>query len=230
MQAIDVMTRKVITVTPETSVEDIARKLLKHHISAVPVVDDKGAVLGLVSEGDLIRRIVDDKAPRRSWWLELLSGTGARAADYVKTHGRHARDVMTRDVVTIAQDMELGAIARLLEKKRIKRVPVVHEGKLVGIVSRSNLLQGLGSSKKTAAAPASDDRVLREKILEALSEVPGVGVSLVNVIVEDGRARVWGVVDSDFEEKAIRVAVENVEGVREVELQMGRIPAWSYGI
>jgi len=229
MQAIDVMTKNLVTVVADTTVEDVAKLLLRHHISAVPVVTDDNQLVGIVSEGDLIRRIVDEEAPRRSWWLELISGQGA-VEDYIKTYGRHARDVMTRDVISVPEDLELSEIAKLLAKRRIKRVPVVAEGRIVGIVSRSDLLQGLASAPTTKTLPVADDRILRERIHQALVDVPGVAVSLVNVTVSDGQVRIWGAVNSDFEEKAIRVAVENVEGVREVDMQMGRIPAWSYGI
>ncbi len=229
MQAIDVMTKKLVTASADTSVEEVAKLLLKHHVSAVPIVGQNDELLGLVSEGDLIRRIVDSDEPRRSWWLELISGQGA-VEDFIKTHGRHAKDVMTRNITTISPQTEVAQIAKLLARKRLKRVPVVEGGRLVGMVSRSDLLQGLITAPPGKTTPVADDRLLRERVLEALAEVPGIAVSLVNVTVAGGQVRIWGAVNSDFEEKAIRVAAENVEGVREVETQMGRIPAWSYGI
>lgn len=224
----DVMTEKVITVTPETRIEEIARLFLDHHISGVPVVDETGGLAGLVSEGDLMRRVADADTPRRSWWLELFAGNGAGAADYVKAHGRHAHDVMTRDVITVPEDMAIGRAAAVLEKYRIKRIPVLRDGKLVGIVSRSNLLQGL-SVAPAIPEPSTDDRVIRARILEALTDVPGIQVSLVNVLVSDGVATIYGVVESDFEANAIRLAAEEAVGEGKVDIQLGRLPSWGYG-
>lgn len=225
----DVMTKKVITVTAQTPVEEIAQLLLDHHISAVPVVDAKGAIVGMVSEGDLMRRLSAADAPRRSWWLELFAGSGPTAADYVKTHGTTAADIMSHDIATVSEDMPIGEVARILEKNRIKRVPVLRDGRLTGIVSRANLLHGLASLPHNPPAAGVDDQVLRARLHEALAEVPGISVSLVNVIVRDGEASIWGVVDSDFEETAIRIAAESVVGAGHVDIQMGRLPAWSYG-
>ena len=229
MQVKDVMTRDVVTVTGMTPVEEIAKLLLARHVSAVPVVDDAGTVLGLVSEGDLMRRVADPDKPRRSWWLELFADPHQSVADYIKTHGRTAADVMTPDVISVAGNTPVGEVARLLEKKRIKRVPVVRDGKLVGIVSRSNLLQALASAPPSEPESGQEDGVLRDRIMLELAEVPGIQVSLVNVIVRDGKTSVWGTVDSDFEENAVRLAVESVVGAGKADLQLGRLTAWAYG-
>jgi len=138
---------------------------------------------------------------------------------------------MTRDVVSVEEGTPVAEIARLLEKHRIKRVPVLRKGRVVGIVSRANLLHALSAiTDGTLQEPTEDDRVLRKRLDEALKEVPGAAVNLINYTVDNGRVAIWGVADSDFEENAIRVAVENVPGVRMVEVHMGRLPAWSYGI
>jgi len=229
MQVKDIMTRDVVTVAGKIPVEEVAKLLLARHISAVPVVDDNGSVLGLVSEGDLMRRVADSGKRRRSWWLELFSDPRGDAADFVKTHGRTASDVMTRDVVSVTEDMDVAAVARLLETSRIKRVPVLRDGKLVGIVSRGNLLQAMASNPPPKPQSEVEDRVLRERILQELASVPGIQVFLLNVIVSDGSASVWGSVSSDFEHEAVRLAVESVVGEGKADLQMGRLPAWSYG-
>lgn len=224
----DVMTKKVVTVAPDTRIEEIARLFLEHHISGVPVLNKDGTLAGLISEGDLMRRVVDPDAPRRSWWLELFTGNEIGAADYVKAHGRQARDVMTREVITVPEDITIGKAAALFEKHRIKRIPVLREGKLVGIISRSNLMQGL-TLAPDMPEPSEDDRVIQARILEALADVPGIQVSLVNVLVKDGVASIYGVVDSDFEATAIHLAAEEVAGEGNVDIQLGRFPAWSYG-
>lgn len=231
MRAKDIMTTNVVTVQPDATVDDAVRLMLDHHISAVPVVDAEGHIKGLVSEGDLIRRVRATDGVRRSWWLEILGGMNESARDFVKLRSHRIEDVMTRDVLSVEEDTPVADIARLLEKRRIKRVPVLRDGRVVGIVSRANLLHALSAIPNEALqAPSDDDRDLRKRIDEALKEVPGAAVNLINYTVDKGNVAVWGVADSDFEEQAIRVAVENVPGVRAVEVQMGRLPAWSYGI
>jgi CBS domain-containing protein len=230
MQAKDIMTTTVISAPLEGKIEDAVRLMLDHHVSALPVVDTEGELKGLVSEGDLMRRVRESDGPRRSWWLELLGGSGESARDFIKLRSHRIEDVMTRDVVSVEEDTPVADVARLLEKHRIKRVPVLRAGRAVGIVSRANLLHALSALPDGALQePSEDDRVLRAKIDEALKEVPGTAVNLINYTVDEGNVAIWGVVDSDFEENAIRVAVENVAGVRTVEVQMGRLPAWSYG-
>lgn len=178
-----------------------------------------------------MRRVRDSAAPRRSWWLELFAGAGERSEDFIKARSHRVSDVMTRDVLSVTEDTPVGEIARLLEKKLIKRVPVLRDGRVAGIVSRSNLLQALAVSDAAALPqPTPDDRDLRAEINKALNEVPGASVNLVSYTVEAGAVSVSGVADSDFVETAVRVAVENVPGVRSVDVQMGRLPTWGYGI
>ena len=231
MRAMDVMTTQVVTVAQDTAVKTISGLLLKHGISAVPVIDAEDHIIGLVSEGDLMRRLDEVGSKHRSWWLDLVSSPRSTAVDYVKIHGQHARDVMTRDVVTVTVETPIGDIAKLLETHRIKRVPVVRDGKLVGIVSRANLLHGLASTASESAAPPSpDNRQLRDRAIEALAAVPAINMALINVIVNDGVTEIWGVVDSDEQEHAIRVAIENIEGVKNVDIHLGRLPDWAWGL
>lgn len=231
MQAIDIMTTSVITIPQDAKIAQAVRLMLEHHISALPVVDADGGLTGLISEGDLMRRIRAPEAPRRSWWLELLDGPGNAAHDFVMLNSQRITDVMSREIVSVEEDTPVGTIARLLDKHRIKRVPVLRDGRVVGIVSRANLLQALASVPDQALqTPPADDRALRTRVDAALKEVPEVAVNLITYTVKDGHVVLWGVADSDTQEKAIRVAVENVPGVRSTDVQMGRLPAWSYGI
>lgn len=216
MQARDVMTTNVITVSPDTTVQEVAQCLLDRGISAVPVVDGGGKLLGIVSEGDLMRRSETGTERKHSWWLDMVSSTQDQAREYVKTHGTHARDVMTRSVVTVAEDASLEEVATLLEKHHIKRVPVVRDGRVVGIVSRANLLRGLIAKQQQPAAPTHDDRALREAVTRAI-EATGARAHLVSVMVSAGRVQLWGAVDSKEEKDAIRVAAENTPGVKAVE-------------
>jgi len=201
MKAADVMITNVIAVGPDACVQDVARILLDSRISAVPVIASDGKLLGIVSEGDLMRRAEAGTGRRRPWWLAILTGREVLANEYIREHSRRVTDVMTRNVVTAAADTPLSTIANLLEKNAIKRVPIVEEGKVIGIVSRANLLQALASpgTRAKSAATGADDSKIRE-----------------TVIVQDGAVELWGIVDSASEKKAVRVAAEVTPGVRAV--------------
>lgn len=218
MQAASVMTTKVITVPPDALVQDVANILLSSRISAVPVVRDDGKLMGIVSEGDLMRRAEVGTGRDRSWWLTMLSGHGIRAVDYVKEHSRRVTDVMTCDVITARSETPLRDIATLLEKNRIKRVPIMEGGKVVGIVSRANLLQALASMRKPQKPEDvdADDSAIRESLVARLEAEPWTQPALINVIVQDGTADLWGLVESEVEKKAICVAAQITPGVRAV--------------
>jgi len=178
------------------------------------VVDDAGGLVGIVSEGDLIHRVEVGTERHPSWWLEFLAGKQALAYDYIKSHGRRAADLMTRHVITVNADTPLSEVACLLDKHRIKRVPVVDKGKIIGIVSRANLVQALinppqgGASKKIVK-----DSVLHGNILAQLQSEPWWPGG-INVIVHDGVVELWGIVESQVQKDAIRVALEGTPGVR----------------
>ena len=215
MKARDVMTTAVHTVGPDASVTDIAQLLLDRRISGVPVVDAAGHVLGVVSEGDLMRRPESGTIARRSWWLALVASNDELARDYVKTHGTKARDVMSRPAVTIDAGAELAAVAALLEKRRIKRLPVLQDGKLVGIVTRSNLLHGLIAHR--AGSPAKSDADIRKQIENELEGEAWANLRTTNVVVMDGVAHLWSMVGSESERHALIVAAERIPGVQRVE-------------
>ncbi len=227
LTAADVMTTNVITVPPDKPVQEIAKLLHGSRISGVPVTNAGGQIVGIVSEGDLIGHAGAVGERRRSWWLTLFAGEPALASDYAKTHGRTARDVMTTRVISVQETTPLAEIARLLEKHRIKRVPVVTNGKLVGIVTRSNLLQALASTD--ISKPASvDDRTIRERLTAELNAQPWAHMMTKNVVVENGVVHLFGMVNSEEERRAIRIAAENVPGVTRVEDQfMQWVPAHS---
>jgi CBS domain-containing protein len=222
MQAKDVMTSEVVTVTPATPVAEIAKRLLERRISAVPVVDENRRILGIVSEGDLMRRAETGTERKASWWLSLLAGPDDAVADYVKAHGRTAADVMTRDVVTVGERVPLERIATLLERSQIKRVPVVRGGKLVGIVSRANLLHGL-ATRKPGVAPGATDRVIRARVVEEIRNA-GVDQALLSVVVSKGIVQMWGTAYTAEQKRAARVAAENTPGVRRVTDHVAVLP------
>ena len=215
MRAADVMTRNVITVTPEANVAEVARLMLEKRISGVQVVEN-GAPVGIITESDLLRRPetgTEWHAPR---WLELFLSRSSLAADYVRTHARTARDVMTKGVVTVSEDTPVSEIAELMEQHRIKRVPVLaQDGRITGIVSRVNLLQGLASAVRQPPA-ASDDERIRDELLAELGHESWAAIDPDNIIVEDGVVHLWGIVRSPEVRKAMVVAARNIPGVKDV--------------
>jgi CBS domain-containing protein len=217
MKASDIMVSDVITVGPDNTIQDVAEILVSKRISGLPVLDQHGKLVGIVSEGDLLRRAEAGTEHERSWWLKLLMGRETLAAEFVKEHARRVRDVMTRDVITISPDTPITEVARLLERNRIKRVPVVENRKLVGIISRANLVQALAGLWQSSAPdkPVADDD-LRETVLARLRAEPWAKTALVNVTVDGGAVDLWGIVDSEAERQALRVAIEVTPGVRNV--------------
>jgi CBS-domain-containing membrane protein len=217
MKASDIMVTDVITVKPDGNVLHVADLLLTNRISAVPVVDDAGKLVGMVSEGDLLRRAEAGTGHDRAWWLQLLMGREILAAEYLKEHSRKVSEVMTRDVISATPDTPVADIATLLERHRIKRVPILRNGKVVGLVSRANLIQALATFRKKAPLPQPiADTELRDKLVSRLKAEPWVRPSLVNVTVSDGTVDLWGIVDSSVEKQALRAAVEITPGVRAV--------------
>jgi CBS-domain-containing membrane protein len=215
MLAKDVMTTPALAVTPDTDVQAVAELLLECRISAVPVVDEDGRVCGIVSEGDLINRADAGTRHRRSWWLEMLRGSEEQARDFLRSRGRRVKDVMTSDVVAAAEDTPLADIAALLEKHRIKRVPVLRDGKIVGIVSRADLLQGFARSE-SAWPTLHDDRRVRDELDAALREA-GLPMHQVTITVSRGAVRLRGWIDAEVQRQAARAAIEATPGVVSVE-------------
>ena len=218
MKARDVMVSPVITVRPYSSVQDLAKIFMERHISAVPVVDDRSHVVGIVSEGDLIRRVEagTDTTPR-SWWLRAVVSPETLAGEYVKSHAKKARDVMTSLAVTVTEETSVADIATILETKQIKRVPVVRHGKPVGIVSRANLLHCLAETKGAdLEPPAPLDQEIRQRLTTALERQPWANIGATNVTVARGVVTLWGIVESAKEKQATRVAAEGIPGVVQV--------------
>lgn len=222
MLAGDVMTRDVVTVGPEVPVLQIAQLLLARGISGVPVVDEDGALVGIVSEGDLLRRVELGTEKRRGSWRAFFTGTATLAEEYVRSHGVAARDVMTRDVISVTCDAALGEIADLMEQYHIKRVPVVQDGRLVGIVSRSNLLRAFASQPASPApAPqAADDTAIREALMAELGREAWSRRAENTVVVTDGVVHLWGLVATPEELRALELAAASTPGVRTVRNHM----------
>src|SRR5271155_3194520 len=215
MRAMDVMASEVITVEQNASVQTVAKLLAERGISAVPVVDRENRVIGMVSESDLLHRAETGTERRRSWWLDMMASTNQLAGDYIKSHSGRVKDVMTRDVMSVTEETPVADIAVLLETNRIKRVPVLRDGKLVGIVSRANLVRALAMTINEAADGAEvDDRWIRDKLLAELKAQKWAEVSPANVTVKDGVVHLWSSYLSEQEKRAIVVAAESIPGVR----------------
>ena len=211
MRAKDVMTAPAVTVQPDTKVEDIAKLLLRRGISAVPVTEADGRLRGIVSEGDLVRRVESGTDRTPSWWLRVFGEGDDLARDYAKSRGRRAGDVMTREVVTVGEDATLAEIATLLERHRIKRVPVVRDARVAGIVSRANLLRGLASQPASAPAAPPGSDALRKRVEEELRRA-GVETTFINVVAGEGGVHLWGPVRSAEQREAARIAAETAAG------------------
>ena len=224
MRAVDVMVRDVVTVHPDTGVADAVKLLAEYDVSALPVLDDAGNLVGMLSEADLIHRVEIGTEKRRAWWQEALTGASTLAADFAKSHGKKVGEVMAAGVVSVSEDTPLSEIAALLERKRIKRVPVVKDGKLVGIVSRSNLIQALASVVDRVDQHDETDRQIRLELLSRLQQQPWTDFGSRNITVGNRVVHLWGLVGSDAERKALLALAEGVPGVSRVADEM--IPAY----
>jgi CBS domain-containing protein len=216
MKAADIMTGRVISVAPDASILECIRLMLQHRISGLPVIDAAGNLVGIVTEGDFLRRAEAGTERKRPRWLEFFAGPGRLADEYVHSHGRKAAEVMTGEPLTINEDTPVEEVVRLMEERRIKRLPVMRGTKVVGIVSRANLLHALASVAREAPPPAKDDQAIRERVLAELAKQPWAPRDLIDVTVRNGAVELWGIVTADHQRDAATVAAENVAGVKKV--------------
>jgi CBS domain-containing protein len=215
MRAHQIMTRPVISVTPETTIVDAANTMLQKHVSGLPVVDAAGKLVGIISEGDFIRRSEIGTQRKRGRFLKFILGPGQEAIDFVREHGRKIAEIMTPEPVTIGEDTPLEEIVRLMEKNNVKRLPVTRGDKIVGIVSRSNLLQAVASVAREIPDPTADDDHIRNRVIDALAKNDWCPFGL-SVIVRDGIVHLSGVITEERSRQAAIVAAENVTGVNKV--------------
>lgn len=215
MRAHQIMTKPVITVTPEATVYDAANRMLANHVSGLPVVDTSGKLVGIVSEGDFLRRSEIGTKRRRSRWLSFILGPGTAARDFVVEHGRKISEVMTPDPFTVTEDVPLAEVVDLMEVKSVKRLPVMRGEKIVGIVTRANVLQAVASLDRDVPDPTADDDHMRNRIIKVMEKQDWCPLSL-NVIVRDGIVHLSGIITDVQARQAAIVAAENVEGVVKV--------------
>jgi CBS domain-containing protein len=215
MRAHQIMTRQVTTVSPDTAIVEAARTMLQNHISGLPVVAADGKLVGIVSEGDFIRRAEIGTQRKRGRWQSFLLGPGSAAADFVHERGRKVGEVMTHDPLTVTEDTPLEAIVQLMEKNNVKRLPVMRDDRIVGIVSRANLLQAVAGLARDVPDPTADDDHIRDRIVAIIEQNTWMPFGL-NVIVRNGVVHLNGVITEDRSRKAAIVAAESVAGVKEV--------------
>ena len=214
MKAADVMTRSVVSIRPNASIAEMIKLMLDNRISGLPVIDDRGDLVGIITEGDCLRRTETGTERKRPRWLEFLTGPGRLADEYIHTHSRKVADLKTRTPVTVADDTPLEEVVHIMETRRIKRLPVLRDGKVVGIVSRANLLQALAAVASKIPPAAADDAAIRDQIIAELGKQPWLPE--FNVTVRDGTVDLWGAVFALHEREAAIVAAENISGVKKV--------------
>jgi CBS domain-containing protein len=216
MKAADVMTRDIVTVGPETPLADAIRLMLEHRVSGLPVVDGNGQLVGLLTEGDLLHRAETGTDTVRLGWLQALLARGRMAEQYVHTHGRRVQDVMTQDVLTVGEASPLEDVIRILEARHVRRVPVVEGKRLVGIVSRSDLVRALGALLERPAGPEKDDNAIRASILAEMARHRWAPGQNVEVAVRGGVVEFTGMIFDERMRGALRVIAEGVPGVKAV--------------
>lgn len=223
MKASEVMARDVVTVSPQTTVREIAGVMVERRISGVPVVDGSGKLVGMLSETDLLHRAETGTEKRRKWWLKAFVDADQLAREYAASHARRASDIMSTNVVTVDADADLDAVTDLLDRRKLKRVPVVKDGRLVGIITRGDLvralvaqLQGLGAAAGPTGAP-SDAAVVLSAIQQRIRRESWLDSTLVNIEVQNGIAELSGIVASADQRRALRLLVEDTPGVMGVE-------------
>ena len=217
MKVGDVMTRQVITIERDAPVQRAIRLLLQNRISGLPVVDATGRLEGIVTEGDFLHRAETGTQRRRPRWVEFLIGPGKLASEYVQTHSRFVADVMTTDAYTVNEDTSLEEVVRLMEKYRVKRFPVVKGDKVVGIISRANLLRALASVAAELPATTGDDAAIREGFFKELAGQPWAPRTSINPVVRNGVVELWGNIFDEREREALRVMAQNLSGVKGVQ-------------
>ena len=227
MKASDVMTSPVISIGPETPVLQAVSIMLQRRISGLPVIDKDRHLVGMVTEGDFLRRAETGTARRRPRWLEFLVGPGRLADEYTRSHARKVGEIMTTLPLTVTEDTPLEEVVTVMEKRQVKRLPVVRGEEVVGIISRANLVHALARVARDVEPVAAGDHAIRDRLVAELAKQPWAPVALIDVIVKDGIVELWGTITDERTRQAIVVAAENVPGVTCVNDHLAWVDALS---
>jgi CBS domain-containing protein len=224
MQAHEIMTKELITATPDTLVTEIAKLLVQHRIGAIPVLAADGRLVGLVSQTDLAHRSETGTEKRRKWWLDLFADPNAQAREYIKTHGLAAKDVMTRVIFSVAYDASLADVAEALDTHHVRQLPVVRDGKIVGIISRADLVRALAQTAGASMTTGPTNGELQRLLWEQIRQQPWLESAYLNLSVKDGVVELYGAVQSPDQRSALLVLVNRVSGVRRVVDELTLMP------
>jgi CBS domain-containing protein len=227
MKVKDVMTSPVISVEPDASIWQAVRTMLQRHISGLPVIDKDGRLVGIVSEGDFLRRAETGTQRRRPHWLEFLIGPGRLADEYTRTHGRKVSDIMTGDPLTVTEETPLEEVVRTMEKRPIKRLPVVRGNEVVGIVTRANLVHALVGVARELTPTTASDAAIRARLLSELAKEPWAPVALIDVVARNGVVELFGTITEERQRQALIAAAENIPGVKAVHDHLGWVDVMS---
>jgi CBS domain-containing protein len=217
MQVSDIITREVISISPHETIDAAIDLMLSKHVSGLPVIDDEGRLVGMVTEGDLLRRPEIGTQCERSRWRDAFVGTRGAAQTFVQSHGVRVKDVMTRSPAVVAEDTSLDEIVRLMETRKIKRLPVMRGGEVIGIVSRANVIAALVKIHRESNRASTDDKLIRQRILENVAEQDWAMGAVIDVAVRNGNADLWGTVLDVEQAEALRALAESTPGVQLVE-------------
>lgn len=216
MKAQDIMSRRVITVRRDSELKEAIATMLERGISGMPVTDENGALVGMLTEGDLLRRSELGTERRRARWLELLIGPGKLAAEYTRAHGQTVADVMSDSLHYATPEMPLQQVVDMMERQRIKRVPVLDQGRLVGIITRANLLRALALAAPSLPAASPSDEQMRQQLETELAASAWAPCSMLNVVVQKSEVHLYGTILDGREREALCVAARNIPGVTAV--------------
>lgn len=217
MDAKEIMTRDVATVSPETSVREAAARMTEKRVSGVPVVAADGRLVGMLTASDLLHRVETGTEKPRSWFANFISNPDQMARQYTKSHGLKVHEVMSRHVISVREDVSLSEVAEVLDTNKLKRVPVVRDGAVVGIISRGDLVRALSQVSVGEPVEKSDDATLQRKIMEQIRKQPWLDSAFLNITVKDGVVEAWGTVPSGDQHRALQVLIEEFAGVARIE-------------
>lgn len=217
MQAHDIMTKDLVFVRPETPVRDIAALMTEKRISGLPVLAADGQLLGIVSQSDLLHRWEIGTEPKYKWWLKIFSDSDSLARAFSKTHGIMAKDVMTCHLISVKHDTDLGDVASLLDQSKVKRLPVLQDGKLVGIITRSDLVKAFSQSPKPVDQQVVDDALLQRALADKMRGQTWLNQTYLSIVVEQGIVQLWGYASSQDQRQALKILIEETEGVKSID-------------